>query len=195
MYDVIGSRASRAFRVLWMLEELGVAYKHTPVAPRSPEAMAANPSGKVPAMQVGDVALTESVAIMAYLGDKHGKLTYPAGTLERARQDALTQQILDEIDALLWTAARHGFILPEEHRVPAVKDSLKWEYTRNIARLADRLQSPFLMGDTMTTPDILLTHCLRWAEIAKFPGAGDALTAYRDKMEARPAFQKTVSLP
>ena len=39
MYDVIGSRASRAFRVLWLLEEIGVEYNHLAVAPRSPEAV------------------------------------------------------------------------------------------------------------------------------------------------------------
>ena len=49
MYDVIGSRASRAFRVLWLLEEIGVEYNHLAVAPRSPEALAANPSGKISA--------------------------------------------------------------------------------------------------------------------------------------------------
>jgi len=48
MYEVIGSSASRTFRVLWMLEELGIAYTHVPAMPQSPEARAANPSGKVP---------------------------------------------------------------------------------------------------------------------------------------------------
>jgi len=106
MYEVIGTRASRAFRVLWMLEELGQTYSHVPAAPRSNEARAANPSGKVPALRVGETAITDSTAIMTYLGDAHGGLTHPAGTLGRARQDALTHQILDEIDAVLWMAAR-----------------------------------------------------------------------------------------
>ena len=48
MYDVIGSRASLAFRVLWLPEEMGLEYTHLPVAPRSnsKEALAVNPSGK-----------------------------------------------------------------------------------------------------------------------------------------------------
>ena len=38
MYKVIGSRASRGLRVLWMLEELGQPYEHVPAKPRSDEA-------------------------------------------------------------------------------------------------------------------------------------------------------------
>lgn len=195
MYQVIGTRASRALRVLWMLEELGVDYEHVPAGPRSDEARAAHPSGKIPALRDGDAVITDSVAIMTYLGDVHCGLCFRAGTLDRARQDALTQRINDEIDALLWAAARHSFVLPEEHRVPQVKEAMKWEYARNLAGLSDALDGPFLMGQEMTIPDILLTHCLRWAEIAKFPAPDQKLTDYRARLEARPAFQKAVALP
>ncbi|KRS10382.1 glutathione S-transferase [Roseovarius atlanticus] len=194
MYEVIGSKASRAFRVLWLLEELGVDYDHTPAGPRSAEAVAANPSGKIPALRVEGRVVTESVAIMTYLADRHGGLTHAAGTLERARQDALTHQILDDVDCSLWMAARHTFVLPEDKRVPEIKETLKWEYEGSIARLSEALDGPFLMGDTMTLPDILLVHCLRWAEIAKFPGPGEALEAYRARLEKREAFQKVAEM-
>ncbi len=195
MYEVIGTRASRTLRVLWMLEEIGQPYTHLPAGPRSDEARAANPSGKVPALRVEGDVITDSVAIMTYLGDHHGALTYPAGTILRARQDALTFQIIDDVDALLWTAARHGFILPEEHRVEAIKPSLKWEFARNISRLSKAIKGPFLMGDQMTIPDILLTHCLRWAATAKFPAPDANLAEFQARMEARPAFQTAVALP
>ena len=129
MYEVIGMRASRAMRVLWMLEEAGLPYRHIPAKPRDADAAAANPSGKIPALRDGDAVITDSVAIMTYLADKHGVLTAPAGTIARARQDAMTLQIIDDVDACLWAAARHSFILPEEHRVPGLKDAMKWEYT------------------------------------------------------------------
>lgn len=195
MYEVIGTRASRALRVLWMLEELDQPYAHIPASPRSDDARAANPLGKVPALRVGADVITDSTAIMTYLADKHGGLTHPVGTLERARQDALTHRILDEVDAVLWMAARHSFVLPEAQRVPGVKDSLKWEYARNVERIADALAGPFLMGDAMTIPDILLTHCLRWAEIAGFPKPGAALIVYADRLQARPAHRAAMALP
>jgi len=195
MYEVIGTRASRAFRVLWMLEEIGEPYNHIPAAPRSEEVVALNPSGKVPAVRVGDAVLTESVAILTFLGDRHDRLTHQAGTLDRAHQDALTLQIVDEVESILWMAARHSFILPEEHRVPAVKDSLKWEYDRNLRRLSDGLKGPFLMGGEITIPDILLGHCLRWASMAKFPDPGEKLANYLANLEVREAYQKVTGLP
>lgn len=193
MYEVIGGTQSRAFRVMWMLEELDQPYTHTAVKPHSPEALAANPSGKIPALRDGDAVLTDSTAILTYLADKHGKLTYPAGTVERARQDGLTHMILDELDAILWTAARHSFVLPEDKRVPEVKDSLKWEFARNTERLADCLKGPFLMGETMTIADIIAAHCLNWAFNAKFEIDQPKLLAYAKVMRSRDAFKRAAA--
>lgn len=193
MYTVIGAVKSRTLRVLWMLEELGQPYEHRPEPPRSEAVRALNPLGKVPVLLDGEAALTDSTAILTYLADKHGGMTFPAGTLERARQDGLTQFVLDELDALLWTAARHSFILPEERRVPEVKDSLRWEFQSAETRLAGFLgDGPFLMGETMTIPDIIAVHCLGWAITARFPQSDPALRAYAERLRDRPAFQRAM---
>jgi glutathione S-transferase len=193
MYEVIGNVQSRAFRVLWMLEEISVPYLHLNVKPHSEAARAANPSGKVPALRVDGHCLTDSSAILTFLADRHGLLTHPAGSIERAEQDALLHLVLDEMDAVLWTAARHSFILPEDQRVPAVKPSLNWEFQRNAQRLSERLQGPFLMGDKMTVPDIVATHCLNWAFAAKFPVEDDKLLAYAKTMRGRDAFKRAAA--
>lgn len=191
MYEVFGVVPSRAFRVLWMLEELKQPYKLTPTAPRSNEILALNPLGKIPAMKDGDTVLTDSTAIMTYLADKHGGCTFPAGSLERAKQDALTVEILDEFDATLWSAAKHSFALPKDKRVPAIKDALKWEFAQAEARVGQRLnEGPFLMGDKITIPDLLLTHCLGWAITAKFGVSDPTLSAYLDRNKARDAYQR-----
>jgi glutathione S-transferase len=194
MYKVYGTVKSRAARVLWVLEELGVPYEHLNVGPRSAEVLAVNPSGKVPVLEADGQAIADSTAIMQFLADRHGALTCPAGTVERARQDSLTHFLLDELDAVLWTAARHSFILPEDKRVPAVKDSLKWEYARSLTRLEERLgDGPFLMGATMTVPDILAAHCLIWGIGAKFPVPEGALAEYLARLRARPAFVRAMA--
>lgn len=193
MYEVIGNVQSRAFRVLWMLEEIGTPYEHLNVKPHSEAARAANPSGKVPALRVDGHCLTDSSAILTFLADRHGLLTHPAGSIERAEQDALLHLVLDEMDAVLWTAARHSFILPEDQRVPAVKPSLNWEFQRNAQRLSERLQGPFLMGDKMTVPDIVATHCLNWAFAAKFPVEDDKLLGYAKAMRGRDAFKRAAA--
>jgi len=194
-YTVIGNAASRAARVLWMLEELGLPYEHIDVKPRSDMVNRFNPSGKVPVLLVDGQPVTDSTAILTYLADSTGRMTEPAGTLARARQDALTQTVLDEFDAVLWVAARHSFILPPEHRVPAVKDSLRFEFERNQRIFVQRLgEGPFLLGAAMTVPDIILAHCGHWARAAKFEIVEPRLIDYMDRLLARPAFARARGL-
>ena len=195
MYTVIGTVGSRAARVLWMLEELGEPYEHVPAPPRSEGVTAFNPAGKVPVLVEDGTPITDSTAIVQYLADKHGRLTHRAGTLDRARQDSLTQFLLDEFDAALWMAARHSFVLPEALRHAAIKNTLRWEFERSQKTLVHRMsEGPFLMGETMTVPDIILTHCGNWALSAKFPIVEHRLTEYLDRMRQRPAYRRAMAL-
>ena len=189
MYRVLGTANTRAFRVMWMLEELDQAYDHVRAAPQSDGVVAFNPSGKVPVLIDDSTPITDSTAIIQYLADRHGALTHTAGTIERARQDSLSQFLLDEFDAVLWTAARHTFILPEELRVSAIKDTLRWEFQRSQEILKQRVgNGPYLMGEMMTVPDIILTHCLGWAQAARFPLMDCWDEKYLVRMRARPAY-------
>ena len=193
MFTVYGTVRTRTARVLWMLEELGLPYDQVVAGPRSPQVLAVNAAGKVPVLLVDGVAITDSTAILQFLADRHGRFTHPAGSLDRARQDSLTQFVLDEFDALLWTASRHSFILPEELRLPAIKDSLRWEFARSQTTLVSRMgEGPFLMGAEMTVPDLILTHCGIWAGVAKFPITESRFAAYLEAMRARPAFQRAM---
>lgn len=194
MYKLLGIRATRAFRPLWMLEELGVPYEHVQAGPRAPEVLAVSPLGKVPVLVDGDHVIPDSMAILTYLADKHGAFTHKAGTVERAQQDAWTFRVLDEVDSLLWTASRHSFVLPEAERVPAIKDSLKSEFGRNITRIAQDLHSDYLAGDAPTVPDFLLAHCLGWARNAKFPDAPENLVDYLRRLRERPAYERAAAL-
>lgn len=195
MYQIIGTSKARPFRVLWMLKELDQPFDHQPFTPRSPESLALTPTGKLPVLLVDGTPIPDSAAICTFLADRHNALTFAAGTVERGQQDALTHLILDEFDAVLWAAARHTFILPEDKRVPDVKPSLRWEFEHSATRLADRMSGDFVMGDQMTVPDILLAHCLDWAEGAKFPIPEGWLTDYHARMRARPAYQSARALP
>jgi glutathione S-transferase len=69
---------SRSQRVLWLLEELGLAYdikryerdKETMLAP--PELKRIHPLGKSPVVTDGDLTLAESGAIIEYLVERYG---------------------------------------------------------------------------------------------------------------------------
>lgn len=189
MYTVVGAVKSRAFRVMWMLEEIGEDYDVIPAAPRSDDALKYNPLGKVPALVDGDHVLTDSVAIMTYLGDKHGKLTAPAGTPARAAQDAITFWLIDEFDAVLWAAAKHSFVFPEDQRVPEIKDSLKAEFLRASGKLSEQITGQFLTGDQMTHADILAVHCINWSVGAGFPKVDKKLWEWASGLRDRPAFK------
>ena len=193
MLKLIGSKKSRTIRVLWMLEELGLDYEHQPEFPQSDAVRAISSLGKIPVLIDDGVPVTDSVAILTYLADKHGALTTPAGSIERAQQDSHTFFLLDEFDACIWAAGRHKFVLPEEHRVPEVIDSLKWEFARSQRRFMERLgDRPFLMSDKMTVPDIIAAHCGGWARNVGFPMSEPAFVDYIDRLRARPAFLRAM---
>jgi glutathione S-transferase len=101
MYKVIGSSKNRSMRVYWALEEMGLDYEMVLISPRSDEALQHNPSGKVPSLVVDGETINDSVAIIQFLADKHGKMTFPAGTIKRAQQDSFTQFCVDEIEGAL----------------------------------------------------------------------------------------------
>ena len=67
----------RGFRVVWLLEEMGLAYRLRPVdllagVENDPEFLAVNPAGFIPAIQDGEVTMVESIAIMEYLMARYG---------------------------------------------------------------------------------------------------------------------------
>jgi glutathione S-transferase len=195
MFKVVGFVRTRAFRVLWTLEEMDLPYEYLPFRPQSGDTLNLVPNGKVPALIEGENTVTDSVAIMTYLADRFGKLTAPAGSWDRAHQDSMIQFLVDEFDACLWTAARHSFVLPEDKRVPEIKESLKWEFERSQKEFARRLgDSPFVMGSEMTIADILATHCGTWARNAKFSITEPKFSDYIDRMTARPAWKRVAAL-
>jgi glutathione S-transferase len=75
MITVFGE--GRGFRVVWLLEEMGLPYRLRPVdliagVEDDPEFLAINPAGFIPAIQDGDVTMVESIAIMEYLIARYG---------------------------------------------------------------------------------------------------------------------------
>src|SRR5216684_8296645 len=90
-------------KVTFALSELGLEYEMVPVdlakgEQRKPEFLAINPFGRVPVLVDGDLTLWDSHAILAYLGDKTGKL-WPTSAAGRA-------------DALRWLFFLSGHLAP-----------------------------------------------------------------------------------
>lgn len=193
MLTVIGYGGTRAFRVLWMLEELGLSYHHDRVMPFTEAARARAPGGRVPALELDDgQVLLDSTAILAYLADRHDALTCRPGTVDRARQDAWVGRILDALDAPLmtWALILQGIGAPPD---PAVRDNARRAVAAGLAdmdaALGDQAEGPWLMGRRFTFADIVLGHCLHWAERSEHPVDGHPhLAAYLRAVQRRAAY-------
>ncbi|MCF6320199.1 MAG: glutathione S-transferase family protein [Rhizobiaceae bacterium] len=191
MYKLIGSPKTRAFRVLWMLEELGLEYEIVDAGPRTDDILAFNPSGKVPALVADDNVIIDSSAIVQFLADRHEKFTYPAGTIERAKQDSFLHFANDDLDGTCWVAAKHSFVLPEELRVSDIIKSCQWDWGRAMMTLEQRLgNNEYVMGETFTVPDIIICHVAGWAKRSGFDWPSGRISDYFERAQSRLAFQR-----
>ncbi len=163
-----GYRNGRTLRALWALEEVGATYEYVEVdvmhgQGHEPWFLKINPAGKVPVLDDGGMIITESTAICMHVAEKYpeGRLLPPPGTMERTECYKWTSYILTELDAPLWTIAKHRFGLPSERRVPAVIETARWEIGVAIEILASAVNGrSFLVGTSLTVADILAgTHC------------------------------------
>lgn len=88
LHTVVPSRGSE---VLWMLEECDADYRIVPLslgaALKTPDYLAINPMGKVPALEHGDAVITETIAILGYLAElfPEKRLIPAAGSAERGQ--------------------------------------------------------------------------------------------------------------
>ena len=192
---IYGYRNGRTLRALWALEEAGAQYEYIEVdvmrgAGREPWFLEINPGGKVPVLDDGGRIITESAAICMHVADKHpdSQLMPLVGTPERTECHKWISYILTELDAPLWTIAKHRFGLPRERRVPAVIETAGWEF-RSAAKILEStlVGRPYLAGLSFSVADILAGHTLLWAKSARLPLGSDALDTYLGKLLARVA--------
>ncbi|MDX2427035.1 MAG: glutathione S-transferase family protein [Cycloclasticus sp.] len=192
---------SRSSRVVWMLEEIGVDYDFIKIellqgAGQSEEYLKIHADGKVPAIDDDGFVLTESAAIMTYLGDKYSdsKLVPEPRTKERARYDEWSFFVLTELEQPLWTVGKHTFVFPEEKRVPEILDVAHWEFLKACKVLEKRLSGKkYALGDSFSAIDILIAHTLRWADAFGVPCGSQLLDEYRERMSARASFERVLS--
>lgn len=88
MYSLYYSPGSCSLIVHALLEELGVPFELKRVDKQGGDYRAVNPKGKVPAIVTAEGVLTECVAIIQYLCDKHDtehRWLAPPGTWQRAK--------------------------------------------------------------------------------------------------------------
>ena len=185
-------------RAHWMAHELGLEYEPKLIGSRTGEThtdafQALNPKGKIPVLEDDDLVLTESVAIVTYLGDTYGMdsgLIPAANTIERARYNEWCAFIQMELDAhTLYILRKHRDLAEQYGEAPAAV-ATAIEGFQMQAQVADAaLQgTDYLVGNRFTAADIILTTTLKWAiayEVALTP----RLIEYTNFHAKRPAYR------
>ncbi len=201
-----GFGQSRSFRALWALEECGLPYDYTTVKLRTPAEdpdsaqhanyLAINTQGKVPTLVDGDLVLTESVAILYYIArsaPESGLL--PKDSMRAyAKLDELVCFVLAELEQPLWSKGKHWFALPEEHRLPQMFDTARFEFDKAVKSLDHLLpDTEFAIGKQFTLVDILLAHTFNWAMRFEFE-VPEKYQTLRDRHYERPAAQRAMQV-
>lgn len=194
-------KQSRSCRVLWFLEELGLAYEmeelpFDPKALRSVDYLALNPFGKVPVLADGDLIMFESVAIIQYLLEH-----YADDRFEPPRRSPAYGQFLQWMhfgEATLMgpvsQLADHTDLLPQTERHAEIAALARRSIAHYAAALDETLGAQaYLLDDEFTAADVVVGYTLHVAKrYGALPGSARSLAAYYARLAARPAFVKAM---
>lgn len=198
MITVFGE--GRGFRVVWLLEEMGLPYRLRSVdllagVENDPEFLAINPAGFIPALQDGEVTMVESIAIMEYLTARHGP-TPLAPAADDAAFPAYQQFLhLGEagLAASIYFVSGARNIAPEAERDNwSARQALEVFETRLTLVTRRLARSPFLAGDRFTAADISVTYAMDLAQRNVGYVFGEAELAYLARTRGRDAYARTM---
>lgn len=199
MITIYGVPRSRAMRPLWMLEELGLPYENVKTNfatgdTRTPEFLAINPNGHVPALRDGDVVLCESLAINLYLARKYGQGLWPKTVADEGRAFQWTVWAMTELEEPLLKVLLHRLVYPEAQRDEKVAADGAERVKKPLAVLDGALAGkPYLLGDAFTVADLNVASVLSWATLARLDlGAAPKAQAWLARCTARPALARAM---
>jgi glutathione S-transferase len=191
MMKLYWSPQSRSATILWLMEETGKPYERVLIdintgAQKSPEFLAINPMGKVPAIKDGDVTLAEQAAICAYVAERYpeANLAPPVGDQRRAKY-------------LYWLFFGPGCIEPAivqiftKIQIPA--RTAGWGDATQVFDVLDKAleEGPWLLGDTFSAADVMIGSGLNFAIRAfKMVPTRPSFERYLNACAQRPAFQR-----
>jgi glutathione S-transferase len=183
---------SRSSITRWMLEEVGEPYDIHLLSlskgdNRTPEYLAVNLMGKVPALKHGDVVITEAAAICAYLADEfpRAKLNVPIGD---PRRGVYLKWLFFGPSCIEPAMTDRAFPRKEEPRRAMLGygdfDTVIDVLTKAVAK------GPYLMGEQFTAADVIIGSTLRWGTMFKLLPERPEFTAYVGRLAQRPALQR-----
>lgn len=198
MITVFGE--GRGFRVVWLLEEMGLPYRLRDVdmlagVEKDTEFMAINPAGFIPAIRDGDVIMVESIAIMEYLLGRYG----PTPLAPTAQDPAFPayQQFLHlgeaGLAASIFFVTGARMFAPEAERDNWSARQAMGVFTSRLGLVIRQLErTPYLAGDSFTAADISVGYALEMARKNAGFIWGEVETAYMGRLRARVGYQRAL---
>jgi glutathione S-transferase len=188
---------SRAGRIVWLLEELGLEYELNrmefhPKDLKSDEHRARHPLGRVPVLDDGDVTIFESGAIVEYIVARHSD-----GALRPSVDSPLFPEYLQwfhycegMVMPPVNTIVVQTLLLPPDRRDETVLGQAQRLLAKAVQPLDEALAGrEYMLGD-FSAVDVMLGHaCYMSRRLGCVAPELENLNAYLDRIEQRPAFQ------
>jgi glutathione S-transferase len=159
-----GVAASRVFRNLWALNELGLAFEHDPIRYDDPRLNASpyielNPNARVPIIDVDGHVMYESLAINLYLAQAFAAQAPTGFVLATTEEQALGVQwalwAMTEVDDAINIWAMNSLIKPPEQRDTALAASALSRLQRPLDALdASLAKTGHVVGHRFTVADL-----------------------------------------
>ena len=197
-----GYSTSRTLRPHWALHELDLPYttkyiRHREGETQTEEFTKLNPLRKVPVLQDDKLVVTESAAICVYLADRYGNGKLISDIAEgRSHVFQLCFFSMTELDAhTLYILTKHnGKHSSVYGKSPEATAAAIQGFEKQVATLSMTLDDgrPYIVGDSFTIADIILTTCLTWSQNDESIGlqleVPPILLEYATRMKAREAY-------
>lgn len=182
---------SRARMVRWMLEECDAEYESVQLefgtTMKSPDYLAVNPMGKVPAISDGNTVITETGAILAYLADRypHKQLAPAVGSTARGEYYRWLFFVGGPAEAA-GTAQSNGWLQGQTDRQAASAGFGRFD---DVVRTLEKAVAGkrYLCGDHFTAADLYMASYLRWGAMMGVLPQREVFRAYAEPLYARPA--------
>ena len=180
---------SRGRIVRWMLEEVGEPYETVVLdygtSMKSPEYLAINPMGKVPAIRYGEMIVTEGAAICAFLADMFPDrgLAPAPGNPKRGTYYRWLFFAAGPVEAAV-TAKSLGLLAPAEKKTMAGYGS--FDETIDCLETAVR-DGPYICGEQFTAADVYVGAQIGWGMMFGSIEKRPVFEEYFGRLQSRPA--------
>ena len=191
---------SRAERVIWALNELGLDYELVRLNPlkgetRTEEFRRIAPLGKIPVLVHGDNVFTESLAIMEYADSLNPDIRLvPDDPMDNYRFRHTIAYTMSELESYLWLAEQNGRLRRIYSWPDGTGDQAVEHVSNNIPHLFELVsEHAFACGDDFTLADIYAYHVIRWAGTYDV-SIPEEVAVYLRRLSDRPAIPELLAI-